>query len=62
MKDSYSVENGLNNVSDNCDIVMIHDGVRPFIDENSIEVLAEDTAKYGACVLGVFAKDTIKNL
>ena len=56
----YSVENGLNNVSDNCDIVMIHDGVRPFIDENSIEVLAEDTAKYGACVLGVFAKDTIK--
>ena len=30
------------------------------IDENSIEVLAEDTAKYGACVLGVFAKDTIK--
>lgn len=39
---------------------MIHDGVRPFIDENSIEVLAEDTAKYGACVLCVFAKDTIK--
>ena len=58
----YSVENGLNNVSENCDIVMIHDGVRPFIDENSIEVLAEDTAKYGACVLGVFAKDTIKIL
>lgn len=56
----YSVENGLNNVSDDCDIVMIHDGVRPFIEENSIVTLVEDTAKFGACVMGVFVKDTIK--
>ena len=56
----YSVENGLNNVSDDCDIVMIHDGVRPFIEGNSIATLVEDTAKFGACVMGVFVKDTIK--
>lgn len=56
----YSVENGLKSVDKSCDAVMIHDGVRPFIDSESICVLAEKTIKYGACVLGVPAKDTIK--
>lgn len=56
----YSVENGLKAVDKSCDAVMIHDGVRPFIDSESICVLAEETIKYGACVLGVPAKDTIK--
>lgn len=55
----YSVYNGLK-AAQGCDIVLIHDGVRPFVTEKDIVRCIEKTKEVGACVLGVPAKDTIK--
>lgn len=56
----YSVNNGLRSISPDCDIVLIHDGVRPFVSDRYIKRLIDTAAEYGACVLGVPVKDTIK--
>ena len=56
----YSVYNGLCALSDNCGIVLIHDGVRPFITNECISTVIEETKKHGCCVLGMPVKDTIK--
>lgn len=55
-----SVYNGLNCIKDKNSIVLIHDGVRPFVENNDILNIIENTKKYDACILGVKAKDTIK--
>ncbi|MGN1317442.1 MAG: 2-C-methyl-D-erythritol 4-phosphate cytidylyltransferase [Lachnospirales bacterium] len=56
----HSVYNGLKAVSKDCDIVLVHDGVRPFITEENIHNIIEETKIYNACCLGVKVKDTIK--
>jgi 2-C-methyl-D-erythritol 4-phosphate cytidylyltransferase len=56
-----SVKNGLDAIY-NCDIVMVHDGVRPFVTEAIINRSIEETAKYGATVVAIPAKDTIKSV
>lgn len=55
-----SVYNGLKNVNSNTDIVLIHDGVRPFIEESYIQKVIYSAYKNDGCVLGVPVKDTIK--
>lgn len=55
-----SVYNGLLALNENCNIVLIHDGARPFIKLKNIEESVEETANFGACVVGVPVKDTIK--
>lgn len=55
-----SVYNGINAVDEKDSIILIHDGVRPFIEEKDILNIIENTLKYEACVIGVKAKDTIK--
>ncbi len=55
----YSVYNGLKALND-CNIVLIHDGVRPFVKNEDIKKCIEEAKKTGACVLGVPVKDTIK--
>ena len=55
----HSVYNGLCAVKQT-DIVMIHDGARPFITEDVIEKAAREVIKCQACVVGVKVKDTIK--
>lgn len=54
-----SVFNGLKAIS-NCDVVLIHDGARPFIDNRIIEDGIKYARIYGACACGVTPKDTIK--
>lgn len=44
----------------NCDIVLIHDGIRPFITDSIIEKSIETAKDLGACVVAVRVKDTIK--
>jgi len=59
-----SVRNGLavlEGEADN-DLVLIHDGVRPLLDQESLERLIENVTRTGACLLGVPAKDTIKEV
>lgn len=55
-----SVYNGLKNVSNDCDVVLIHDGVRPFVGDSYIAKLESIAMEFGACVLGAPVKDTIK--
>lgn len=43
-----------------CDDVLIHDGVRPCVTVEIIEAAMEGAARYGACVVGMPVKDTIK--
>ena len=54
-----SVYEGLK-VCGKCDYVYIHDGARPFVDESMMEEAYKAVQEYGACVIAVKAKDTIK--
>ena len=54
-----SVYNGLMAV-EKSDIVLIHDGARPFISEKIINEGIDLAKKYGAAAPGVMPKDTIK--
>ena len=56
---SESVKNGLMCVN-NCDIVAIHDAVRPLVSEECVDKCIEDAFLYGASALGISPKDTIK--
>ena len=55
-----SVANGLAAVGEDTDIVLIHDGVRPFVTEEMIADSIAAAQAYGGAVIGVPAKDTIK--
>lgn len=43
-----------------CDVVLVHDAARPFIEPAVISRLAEEAAASGAAIAGVRVKDTIK--
>ncbi|PKN19868.1 MAG: bifunctional 2-C-methyl-D-erythritol 4-phosphate cytidylyltransferase/2-C-methyl-D-erythritol 2,4-cyclodiphosphate synthase [Deltaproteobacteria bacterium HGW-Deltaproteobacteria-6] len=55
-----SVRNGLRAIAVQCDVVMVHDGVRPFVTEAMIAQVAAAAFDGGAASMGVKAKDTIK--
>lgn len=54
-----SVYNGLRAI-EHCNVVLIHDGARPFVENRIIEEGIEWAEKYGAAACGVKPKDTIK--
>ena len=51
---------GLQQVPQDTEIVLIHDGVRPFVTEEILERSIAAAKETGGCVAGVPAKDTIK--
>jgi len=57
-----TVKNCLEFVSDDTDLVLIHDGVRPFIDQKIINSVIEAAYKYKAAVVGVPMKSTVKKI
>lgn len=57
----YSVYNGLQEVK-NVEIVLVHDGARPFITSSVIHQLVEEAVKHGAAIAAVPVKDTIKKV
>jgi len=57
-----SVANGLAAVADDVEIVLIHDGVRPFIRRDVIQRLIETARDKGACVVAMPLKETIKRV
>ncbi|SHH44224.1 2-C-methyl-D-erythritol 4-phosphate cytidylyltransferase [Tepidibacter thalassicus] len=57
-----SVYNGIKKVDSDCDIVLIHDGARPFITDEIINNSIKEAKKNKAVVVGVPVKDTIKIL
>lgn len=54
-----SVLRGLRAI-EKCDVVLIHDGARPFVSEAMIRKGISFARTYGACACGVKPKDTIK--
>lgn len=44
------------------DIVLIHDGARPFIEEKTIRAVIDDCIRYGGAAVGVPCKDTLKTV
>lgn len=58
----FSIYNALRLVSQNSELVAVHDAVRPFIRKKLIEECCSIAAKVGGAVLGVPAKDTIKKV
>ena len=55
-----SVRNGLTAIDDKCDIVLVHDGVRPFVTGKMISEVVAAAKNDQAASIGVKAKDTIK--
>ncbi|GMQ60136.1 2-C-methyl-D-erythritol 4-phosphate cytidylyltransferase [Vallitalea sediminicola] len=55
-----SVYEGIKKVPESSHMVLIHDGARPLIGTDQIKGTIDNGIKYGACVLGVKVKDTIK--
>ena len=58
-----SVYNGLLTIdSDPENIVVIHDGVRPFLSSEQLTACIAGAKESGACILGIPADDTIKKV
>lgn len=55
-----SVYNGIRSIDENSDLVLIHDGARPFITADIIDQSIEAAKLYKAAVVGVPVKDTVK--
>jgi 2-C-methyl-D-erythritol 4-phosphate cytidylyltransferase len=55
-----SVARGLEKVSSDCDVVVIHDGARPFVSSDLIDRAIEEASARKAVVVGVPVRDTIK--
>lgn len=56
----HSVYEGLQHID--CQWVMVHDGVRPFVSEEAVVACCEKAYKHHAAVLAVPVKDTIKQV
>jgi 2-C-methyl-D-erythritol 4-phosphate cytidylyltransferase len=57
-----SVYNGLQAIKDDDGIVLIHDGVRPFVRQEHLLACIEGARKQGACILGLPVFDTVKQV
>ena len=57
-----SVYNGLNALKDLKNIVMVHDGARPFVSLNQLKQLHSKVTETRGAILGVPVKDTIKRV
>ncbi|OTN88878.1 2-C-methyl-D-erythritol 4-phosphate cytidylyltransferase [Enterococcus sp. 7E2_DIV0204] len=58
----YSVFNGLKALLDPKNIVMVHDGARPFVSLAQLKLLHRKVQETRAAILGVPVKDTIKRV
>ena len=57
-----SVYNGLCKIKDKRGIVVIHDGVRPFVKPDHIQICIQGARETGACILAVPVSDTLKKV
>jgi 2-C-methyl-D-erythritol 4-phosphate cytidylyltransferase len=56
----HSVYNGIKAINWDCSYVFIHDGARPFVDNDIIGRAYDEVKKSRACIVGMPVKDTIK--
>lgn len=57
-----SVRSGLSEVSEDVDYVIVHDGVRPFLDNKMISSVLEGAKTFGAAITCVPVKPTVKEI
>ncbi len=57
-----SVYIGLQAITKNTETVVIHDGVRPFIQPDDLMKCIQSSKDFGACILGIPASDTLKRV
>jgi len=57
-----SVYRGLQQIDPACRIVIIHDGVRPFVQHDQIAACINGAEEFGSCILGIPAYDTLKQV
>ena len=57
-----SVYAGLNEIDQRYGIIVIHDGVRPFLTSDHLVDCIKSAQKFGACILGIPAYDTLKRV
>jgi len=57
-----SVRNGINALGRDDDIVVIHDGVRPFVTEEIVQAAFLEASRGKAVTVGVPVKDTVKSV
>jgi len=57
-----SVKNGLEALDARYDIVVVHDGVRPFVSPGLVAAAVKEARRVGAVTVGVPAKDTLKTV
>ena len=55
-----SVQNGIDKLSQNVEYFVIHDGARPFVSEEIMQRAYDAVCRFGACVVGMPVKDTVK--
>lgn len=55
-----SIWNGLSRTNPSAEVVLLHDGVRPFVTEDMIQASIQTALEVGACTVGMPVKDTIK--
>ena len=57
-----SVENAYASLEPEIDLVAVHDAVRPFVDLETIRLVAEEAAATGAAIVGIVPVDTVKQV
>jgi 2-C-methyl-D-erythritol 4-phosphate cytidylyltransferase len=57
-----SVENALATISDDTELIAVHDAVRPFIEIETIEKVIREAAEAGAAIVGIVPVDTVKQV
>ena len=57
-----SVYNGFNSLEEKTDIVVVHDGVRPFTTPQMITATVERAQQYGAAITAIPVTDTVKQV
>src|SRR5439155_814003 len=57
-----SVAAALEHVSDDTELVAVHDAVRPFVAREQVLRVIEEARKCGAAILGIPAMDTVKEV
>jgi 2-C-methyl-D-erythritol 4-phosphate cytidylyltransferase len=57
-----SVENALATLTDDTDLVAVHDAVRPFIEVEVIEKVIREANESGAAIVGIVPVDTVKQV
>lgn len=56
-----SVKNGLDALPDDCDIVLVHDGARPLVDDKTVQSVLDSVKKYGSGIASTKMRDTVKH-